>query len=131
MEDNEDDIDLTLRAFRSHGFSTPIVIARDGQEALHQLLDARSPVPALVLLDLKLPFVDGIGVLKRMRSEERTRMVPVVILTSSNEDADVANSYRSGANSYVRKPVDFGHFSDAARQLGVYWLVLNQPPPEP
>lgn len=131
VEDNQDDVDLTLRAFRKHGFTTPIRVARDGQEALHHLLDPQAPLPSLVLLDLKLPLIGGLGVLKRMRSEERTRMVPVVILTSSREEADVADSYRSGANSYVRKPVDFADFTEAARQLGVYWLALNEPPPEP
>jgi two-component system response regulator len=131
VEDNEDDIALTLRAFHKHGLGNPIDVARDGQEALRLLLDEGKPLPAVVLLDLKLPLIGGLGVLQKLREHSRTRTVPVVVLTSSNEDSDVVESYRLGANSYVRKPVDFGAFVDAAHHLGLYWLVLNQLPGEP
>ena len=130
VEDNEDDIALTLRAFHKHGLTNPIDIARDGEEALRLLHDPARSLPAVVLLDLKLPLISGLGVLRQIRDHPATRMVPVVVLTSSSEESDLLESYRLGANSYVRKPVDFAQFVDAARQLGLYWLVLNQLPGE-
>ncbi len=136
VEDNPDDEALTLRALRTAHVSPEVVVARDGVEALDYLFGTgrhagRGPglLPHVVLLDLKLPRVDGLEVLRRIRSDERTRLLPVVILTSSTEDRDRIESYRLGSNSYVRKPVDFGQFAEAVRQLGLYWLVLNQPPP--
>lgn len=130
VEDNEDDVQLTLRAFRKHNIANDIQVARDGQEALDFLFDGRprEALPHVVLLDLKLPRVDGLEVLKRIRDSERTRFLPVVVLTSSKEERDMVESYRLGANSYVRKPVDFQEFSEAARQLGLYWMLLNLAP---
>ena len=135
VEDNPDDEALTLRALRKYNVGNEIVVARDGQEALdwlfgegsHQDRDP-SDLPQVILLDLKLPKVDGLQVLERLRAESLTRHVPVVVLTSSNEERDMLRSYDLGANSYVRKPVDFEHFLEAARQLGLYWLVLNEVP---
>ncbi len=133
VEDNPSDEALTLRAFKKSNFVNPIMVARDGQEALDYLF-ARGPfagrdLPQVVLLDLKLPKVDGLDVLKALRSDPRTKLLPVVILTSSNEEKDLLKSYSLGANSYVQKPVDFGQFAEAVRQLGLYWLVLNHPAP--
>jgi CheY-like chemotaxis protein len=136
VEDNPDDAELTLRAFRKNHIQNTIHVARDGAEALDWLAAADPAsgafleLPTVILLDLKLPKIDGLEVLRRIRASERTRLLPVVILTTSREDADLVSGYRLGANSYVRKPVDFGAFVDAARQLGLYWLVLNEPPPE-
>jgi CheY-like chemotaxis protein len=134
VEDNPDDRDLTLRAFERHRFGNEVVVAEDGQAALDYLIgpgpDGRPrPLPELVLLDLKLPRVDGLEVLRRIRAEERTRLLPVVVLTSSAEESDLVRSYALGANSYVQKPVSFTDFLDASRQLGMYWLVLNRAPP--
>lgn len=133
VEDNPDDEALTLRALRKNNVHNTVTVARDGAEALDCLFggDAAggAPLPALVLLDLKLPKIDGLEVLRRIREHERTRLLPVVILTSSREEQDLINGYRLGANSYVRKPVDFTQFMEATRQLGLYWLVLNEPPP--
>ncbi len=132
VEDNPDDEALTLRALRKANVGNDILIARDGAEALDQLLGERAngqPMPQVVLLDLKLPKVDGLEVLRRLRADPRTKLLPVVILTSSNEEQDRIAGYQLGANSYVRKPVDFAQFADAVRQLGLYWLLLNQPPP--
>ncbi|HTA21850.1 MAG TPA: response regulator [Polyangia bacterium] len=135
VEDNQDDIDLTLRAFKKNNIGNKVVVARDGVEALDLLFNASrvadAPWPVVVLLDLKLPRIDGLEVLRRIRADERTRTLPVVVLTSSDEQRDLIESYNLGANSYVRKPVDFGGFLEAARQLGLYWLVLNQAPPRP
>jgi two-component system response regulator len=135
VEDNPDDQALTIRAFAKNNITNPVVVAQDGVEALDYIfgtgIHAGRDVndrPAIVLLDLKLPKLDGIGVLKRIRADERTRLVPVVILTSSREEQDIIDGYRFGCNSYVRKPVDFDRFLDAARQLGLYWLLLNEPP---
>lgn len=132
IEDNSDDEVLTLRALRKNNIGNEVAVARDGAEALEYLLgddaDLR-PVPVLILLDLKLPKVDGLEVLRRIREHPRTRIVPVVILTTSKEERDLVNGYALGANSYVRKPVDFVQFSEAVRQLGLYWLVLNEGPP--
>lgn len=136
VEDNPDDAELTLRAFEKSRLANDIVVVRDGAEALDYLFGTgayakRLPTatPELVLLDLKLPKVDGLEVLKRIRADERTRRLPVVVLTSSKEERDVLRSYDLGANSFVRKPVDFVEFVEAARQLGLYWLVLNEPSP--
>ena len=128
VEDDADDEALTRRALEKNKVRNELVVAHDGQEALDYLRDA-SRLPELVLLDLKLPKIDGLEVLRRLRADERTRLLPVVVLTSSNEERDVATSYALGANSYVRKPVDFKEFTEAARQLGLYWLLLNEPPP--
>jgi CheY-like chemotaxis protein len=128
VEDNADDEALTRRALAKHNLKNELVVAHDGQEALDYLLgDAR--LPQLVLLDLKLPKIDGLEVLRRLRAHDRTKLLPVVVLTSSNEERDLVSSYSLGANSYVRKPVDFTEFTEAARQLGLYWLLLNEPPP--
>lgn len=137
VEDNPDDVALTLRAFkRSHVMNT-IAVARDGIEALDYLFGrgthadrAGLPLPTLIILDLKLPKLDGLGVLKAIRADERTRLLPVVILTSSKEDQDLLSGYSLGANSYVRKPVDFAEFVEAVKVLGIYWLMMNQSPPE-
>lgn len=136
IEDNADDEALTLRALTRNNIGNEVVVARDGEEALEWLFctgkfQSRDPrqQPALVLLDLKLPKVDGLEVLKRIREHSETRLVPVVILTSSREEQDRLRGYLNGANSYIRKPIDFAHFVEAVRQLGLYWLVLNEPPP--
>jgi two-component system response regulator len=136
VEDNSKDEALTLRALRRNNIQNKVVVARDGVEALEYLLgsdrnpgSSEHPLPELVLLDLKLPKIDGLEVLRRIRAAERTRLLPVVILTSSAEDVDVLEGYRLGTNSYVRKPVDFVEFTEAVRQLGLYWLLLNRPPP--
>lgn len=136
VEDNADDEALTLRAFKKNNIRNPVLVMRDGQQALDYLFaagahagrDARD-LPQVVLLDLKLPKVDGLEVLRRIRADDRTRLLPVVILTSSKEERDIVNGYRLGANSYVRKPVNFDEFVEAARQLGLYWLLLNEPLP--
>jgi two-component system response regulator len=128
VEDNPDDEALTIRALKKHGISNKIAILRDGVEALAFLLDANQPLPQLVLLDLNLPRLNGLELLQRLRADPRTRLLPIVILTSSNEERDLVEGYRLGANSYVRKPVDFVQFSEAVNQLGLYWLVLNQVP---
>jgi len=137
VEDNPDDVELTLRSLKKHNISNEVMVVRDGAEALEYLFASgayaghdASIIPAVILLDLKLPKVDGLEVLRRLRADERTKLTPVVILTSSKEEQDVVNSYKFGANSYVRKPVDFTQFAEAARQLGLYWLVINEPPPQ-
>ncbi|MEJ2479383.1 MAG: response regulator [Acidihalobacter sp.] len=137
VEDNPDDEELTLHALEKNRIGNEVVVARDGVQALDYLFCMgawadRAPCdpPALVLLDLKLPKVDGLEVLQRIRANERTRLLPVVILTSSNEDEDRLRGYSLGANSYVRKPVDFDEFVRAAGQVGMYWLLLNQPAPD-
>jgi two-component system response regulator len=128
VEDSEDDIELTLRALRRSGIQSRVEVARDGVAAL-DYLQRGTPLPSVVLLDLNLPRISGLEVLERLRSHPRTRLVPVVILTSSRDEADLARGYALGANSYVRKPVDYDAFMDAARQLGQYWLQLNEAPP--
>jgi len=138
VDDNPNDETLTLRALQKNNIMNKVVVARDGAEALDYLFakgayanrDA-SEMPQIVLLDLNLPKVSGFEVLQRIRADERTKVLPVVILTSSNEDKDLIAGYNKGANSYIVKPVDFVQFSEAVRQLGLYWLVLNQPPPAP
>jgi CheY-like chemotaxis protein len=136
VEDNPDDEALAIRALKRHHISNEIVVARDGVEALDYLFGTGqytgrdlSLKPTVVLLDLKLPRVDGLEVLRRLREDERTRLLPVVILTTSNEEQDMLDSYSFGCNSYIRKPVDFIEFSEAIRQLGMYWLLMNEPPP--
>lgn len=136
VEDNADDEVLTVRALAKNNIANPVVVARDGVEALAYLhggagIAPADPLPAVVLLDLKLPKVDGLTVLRRLREEPRTRRLPVVVLTSSGEERDLVEAYDRGANSYVRKPVDFNEFMEAARALGLFWLVLNQSPPDP
>jgi len=126
VEDNPDDEALTRRALAKNNIQNEVRVARDGAEALELL---QAVTPELVLLDLKLPKVDGLEVLRRIRADERTRLLPVVILTSSKEERDLVAGYGLGANSYIRKPVDFAQFVEAVRQLGLYWLVLNQSPP--
>ena len=136
VEDNPDDVELTLHALKKNKITNKIVVAEDGKEALDYLFGEGmyaerdiSETPVLILLDLNLPKIDGIEVLKRIKSDERTCLLPTVILTSSNEEKDLVNGYRFGANSYIRKPVDFNQFAEAIRQLGLYWLVLNETPP--
>jgi two-component system response regulator len=136
VEDNPDDAALTVRALKKNKIGTELVLAQDGVEALDYLFGQGSfagrdtrEMPQVVLLDLKLPKLDGLGVLRRLRNDVRTKLLPVVILTSSNEEEDRLNGYGLGANSYVRKPMDFEAFVAAAAQLGLYWLALNEPPP--
>src|SRR5580704_17569608 len=136
VEDNPDDEALTVRALKKSNIVNEVVVTRDGVEALDYLFGEgayagrdTTEMPQVVLLDLKLPRLDGLGLLRRLRADARTKLLPVVILTSSNEEQDRISSYDLGANSYVRKPVDFKQFSEAARQLGLYWLVLNESPP--
>jgi CheY-like chemotaxis protein len=126
VEDDPDDEELTLRALQTNNVSNRVDVARDGAEALAAL--ASGELPALVLLDLKLPKIDGLEVLRRLRADERTRYVPVVILTSSDEENDMVQGYARGANSYVRKPIDFSSFTSAVSRLGVYWLLVNELP---
>ncbi|HUN29881.1 MAG TPA: response regulator [Alphaproteobacteria bacterium] len=133
VEDNPDDVDLTMRAFEKNRIVNEIVVVRDGALAC-EFLFKESPshangLPALILLDLNLPKVSGLEVLERVRSNEATRLLPTVILTSSKQDEDLIRGYQLGVNSYVRKPVDFNAFVEAVRQVGLYWLVLNEPPP--
>lgn len=126
IEDNADDEALTLRAFQKHHIKNHVVVVRDGAQALDYLFATPgNDTPDLILLDLKLPKVDGLEVLRRIRGDARTRLIPVVVLTSSNEEQDLVESYSLGANSYVRKPVDFVRFAESVVQLGLYWLVLN------
>lgn len=136
IEDNPDDEELTLLAFEQSDLVTEVIVAHDGVEALDYLFCTgkfasrnTEELPALVLLDLQLPRLNGIEVLERMRADNRTKHIPVVILTTSNEQQDLINSYKLGCNSYIRKPVDFDQFQTAVQQLGMYWLLLNEPPP--
>jgi two-component system, response regulator len=135
VEDNPDDVELTMRALRKNNIANTVIVAADGVEALDYLFckgnfagrDVRE-TPRLILLDLKLPKVDGLQVLARLRADEHTKLVPVVILTSSKEEQDLISGYKSGANSYVRKPVDFNKFVEAVHQIGLYWLLINESP---
>ena len=136
VEDNSDDVELTLRALKKNSISNKIIVARDGAEALDYLFakgqyDKRDEkdLPVLVLLDLKLPKIDGLEVLRQIRGNELTRLLPVVILTSSSQQQDMIESYKLGANSYIRKPVDFNDFEKVIHVLGLYWLIWNEPPP--
>ena len=138
VEDNPDDVKLALRAFRKSNLSNEVVVVNDGAMALDYLFGTgeyagrdTSVTPAVVLLDLKLPKVDGLEVLRRLREDERTTLLPVVILTTSQEEQDIATSYKLRANSYIRKPVDFDQFIDSVRNLGMYWLLLNESPMQP
>jgi CheY-like chemotaxis protein len=138
VEDNPDDEALTLRALHKNRVSNPVIIVHDGVEALEFLFGEGiyagrniADLPAVILLDLKLPRLDGLEVLRRLRMDERTSVIPVVVLTTSNEDKDILNSYALGANSYVRKPVDFDQFTEAVGKLGMYWLLVNEPPSSP
>ncbi len=138
VEDNPDDEALTLRALQKNNIRNEVIIVRDGEQALHYLFGEGAyagrdvtQMPQVVLLDLKLPKISGLEVLRRLRATERTRFLPVVILTTSNEDQDRLQGYSLGANSYVRKPVEFDKFIEAVRQLGLYWLILNEPAPTP
>jgi len=135
VEDNPDDVELTLRAFRKNKIANEVIIARDGVEAVDYLFGTglyagrdTSETPRIILLDLKLPKLDGLQVLERLRADDRTALIPVVILTSSKEEQDLVSGYRTGANSYVRKPVDFNEFVDAVHQIGLYWLLINEAP---
>src|SRR5919204_5622157 len=137
VEDNPDDEELTTRALRHARIANEIVVARDGAEALEFLFGEGAHagrdvarMPAVILLDLKLPKLSGLDVLHRLRADPRTKLIPTVVLTSSSEEEDMLKSYQFGANSYVRKPVDFGQFATAVSQLGVYWLLLNEPVPQ-
>ena len=136
VEDNRDHAELTIRALRKSNVANEVKTVYDGEEALNYMFGRGAyagrdvhDLPAVILLDLKLPKVDGMDVLKQVRADERTKLVPVVILTSSREERDVINGYRLGANAYVQKPVDFVHFSEAVKSLGLFWAVLNEPPP--
>jgi two-component system response regulator len=136
VEDNPDDVDLTIRAFKRNNIGNKVIVAKDGAEALDYLFGTGvhagrnvKELPVVVLLDLKLPKIDGLEVLKSIRQNELTRLLPVVILTSSAEQKDVINGYSLGANSYVRKPVNFEQFVEAIKHLGLYWLLWNEPPP--
>lgn len=138
VEDNPSDVGLTKRAFEKYYISNELVVAEDGQEAIDYLFGTGThagreitDLPAVVLLDLKLPKLNGLEVLRRIRGHPQTKRLPVVILTTSREEEDINESYDLGANSYIRKPVDFQQFAEALRQLGLYWLVLNEPPPAP
>lgn len=136
VEDNPDDIELTKRAMSANNIANKTIVAKDGQEALDFLLEKgelegkiMEEYPTVVLLDIKMPKVDGLEVLKKLRSDQRTRVLPIVILTGSSEERDVIESYNLGANSYVRKPVGFNQFVEAIKELGLYWLILNEPVP--
>ena len=133
VEDNPDDVELTLLAFKEYNLSNQIVVARDGQEALDILFPPeekpeKSKLPDIILLDLKLPKVSGLEVLKEIKTHPETRIIPVIVLTTSNEDRDMRDSYRLGVNSYIRKPVKFDKFVEVIKQLGLYWILLNQIP---
>ena len=134
IEDNPDDRDLTIRALRKHNIRNPVTLASDGAEALTMLLgdDHRDQGnPALILLDLYLPKIDGLEVLRRIRADERTRVIPVLVLTSSRQEEDLRAAYDLGANGYVRKPVTFSEFSEVVHTIGLFWLLLNESPPDP
>lgn len=133
VEDSPDDVELTLLAFKKYNFSNEIIVARDGQEALDVLFPSKekskkSKLPDIILLDLKLPKVSGLDVLKEIKAHPETRIIPVIVLTTSNEDRDIRDSYRLGVNSYIRKPVEFNKFVEVVKQLGLYWILLNEIP---
>jgi two-component system, response regulator len=130
VEDNADDRELTVMALHASHIVNPIELARDGQEALDYFADPGRPLPAAVLLDLNLPRITGLEVLARLREARRTRLVPIIVLTGSNEESDRLRSYDSGANAYVCKPVEFAPFADAVKSLGLFWLLVNQAPPQ-
>ncbi|MGB2782363.1 MAG: response regulator [Atribacterota bacterium] len=133
VEDSPDDVELTLLAFKKYNFSNDIIVARDGQEALDILFPSKekskkSKLPDIILLDLKLPKVSGLDVLKEIKAHPETRIIPVIVLTTSNEDRDIRDSYLLGVNSYIRKPVEFNKFVEVVKQLGLYWILLNEIP---
>ncbi|HVL67400.1 MAG TPA: response regulator [Vicinamibacterales bacterium] len=129
VEDNPNDVELALHAFRANNLANDVAVARDGAEALQLLFDPERQVrPKVILLDLKLPKIDGLDVLRRVKSEPSTKLIPVVVLTSSREERDLVESYQLGVNSYIVKPIDFDQFTEAVRQLGLYWLLFNHPP---
>lgn len=132
VEDNPDDVELTLRAFEKHNITNRIIVARDGEDALNIIFQKKGKnnvfKPDLILLDLKLPKVDGLEVLERIKKDPEKKLIPTIILTSSKEESDLVESYRLGANSYIRKPVNFEKFSEVVIQLGLYWLLLNEVP---
>jgi CheY-like chemotaxis protein len=132
VEDNPDDVALTLRAFKKQNILNRVVVAKDGAEALERLFGRQSDprMPSVILLDLKLPKVDGIEVLKKIRAHERTKFIPTIVLTSSKEEVDLLRSYENGANSYIRKPVEFKEFLETVNRLGMYWMLLNERIPE-
>jgi len=137
VEDNPDDVELTMMALKENNIANRIDVVTDGAEALDYLFCSgkyegrdKNAMPAVILLDLRLPKLDGLEVLKLIREDKRTKLTPVVILTSSKEERDIINGYELGANSYIQKPVDFNNFTEAVRNLGLYWLVLNEPPPK-
>ena len=135
VEDNPDDVELTLRAFKKYNLTNEIIVARDGEEALEILFNPQRDIPGqkrpeLILLDLKLPKVEGLEVLRQIKGHPQIKLIPVVILTSSREEDDLIKSYQLGVNSYIRKPVDFDKFTEVVMQLGLYWLLLNEPPPK-
>jgi len=137
VEDNPDDVELTLRAFKKNNILNEVIVKRDGAEALDFFFGKDgvagkkdNGMPSVILLDLKLPKIDGLEVLEKLRADERTKLIPVVILTSSKEQRDIVSGYKFGCNSYIRKPVDFNQFAEAVRQLGLYWLILNEAPPK-
>jgi CheY-like chemotaxis protein len=135
IEDNPDDVELTLFALKKNNIANPVVVIRDGQEAVDYIFfqgkyaNSTHPAPGLILLDLKLPRVDGIEILKKIKETDSIKLIPVVVLTSSKEERDVIESYKLGVNSYIRKPVDFDQFVEAVKTMGLYWLLLNEPPP--
>ena len=128
IEDNPDDAGLAIRALRKNNLANNLLHLHDGQEAIDFLFDERNQMPKLILLDLKMPKVDGIEVLRKLKSDERKRIIPIVVLTSSKEERDIVESYKLGVNAYIVKPVDFNQFVKAVTQLGFFWLILNQPP---
>jgi CheY-like chemotaxis protein len=137
IEDNQDDVDLTIWALKKNNIKNEVTVINDGEEALDYLFGTGkytkrdlANMPTVILLDLKLPKIDGLEVLRRIRANEHTRLLPVVILTSSKEEQDIISGYSLGVNSYIRKPVDFNQFAEAVRHLGLYWLLLNEPPPK-
>ena len=135
VEDNPDDIELTLRAFNKYNLANEIIVAKDGEEALNIIFgrdekNKEQALPDLILLDLKLPKLDGLEVLKEIKDNQETQLIPVIVLTSSKEENDLVESYRLGVNSYIRKPVDFDKFTEVVIQLGLYWLLINEAPPK-
>jgi len=132
VEDRDDDIELILEALKENRIKNKVTIARDGQEAIDYIksLDPSDDLPAIILLDLKLPKVDGLEVLKTIRKDKNTKLIPVIILTSSKEEKDLLKGYELGCNSYVRKPIDFKEFTEAVKNLGLYWLIINEIPPK-
>ena len=128
VEDNPDDAELAIRALKKHKLANNLMHLKDGEEAVNFLFSSQSPIPKLILLDLKMPKIDGIEILKKLKSDPQKKVIPVVVLTSSKEEKDIVESYRLGVNAYIVKPVDFEKFVSAVTEIGLFWLVLNQPP---